>query len=225
MANTTHESLAAEAAAYLAKYAGAMGRFNGIQPKIREQADCLLKWARERGVFLIDFDSRIAGLEKFDDTREHVVYLDAPHHRVIKRTKAGRFGLGHGSNGKYGNHAPATPWFYLQRIELMNQLFPTDLRFEGVALGQSEFEAEGVLRPFIVTSQLFIERANDKRAHPSEEEIESLMVGLGFSLIEDSSYNWIRESDGIVVTDTRMLNFIVSHEGIVPIDLIISKRQ
>jgi hypothetical protein len=224
MANKTHESLAAEAAAHLEKYAGAMGRFNGIQPEIRRQADCLLKWARKRGVFLDDFDSFISGLEKYGEvTREHVVYLDHANHRVIKCTKPGRFGLGHGSNEKYGNHCPATPWFYLRRIEFMNQLFPTDIRLHGIALGRSEFESERGLKPYIVTSQLFIERANEKREHPSEEEIERFMVELGFNLLDGSCHNWIRNSDEIVVTDTRVLNFIVSHAGIVPIDVIIGK--
>ena len=53
MSNKTHGSLAAEAAAYLANSAKAVSGFNGIQPEIRRQADCLLEWARKRGVFLI----------------------------------------------------------------------------------------------------------------------------------------------------------------------------
>jgi len=50
------------------------------------------------------------------------------------------------------------------------------------------------------------------------------MRKLGFSLLQDSIYNWIRESDGIIVTDAKILNFIVTHEGIVPIDLIIGRK-
>lgn len=221
MPNQTHGSLAAEAAAYLANNAGAVGRFNGIQQEIRRQAVCLLAWARERGVFLTD--SHTAGLEKNErDTIEHVVYLSPSGGRVIKCTKPGKFGYGHGPRGQYGRHPDATPFFYLQRLELMNQEFPTDLRLEGVALGKPNFGNEGDLRPYIVTSQRFIERIDKNRPHPSEQEIEGFMVALGFRLIENSCYNWFRESDGLVVTDTKQLNFIISHEGIVPIDLIIS---
>ena len=50
MVSKTHESLAAEATAYLTNSAGAVGGFNGIQQEIRRQAACLVEWARERGV-------------------------------------------------------------------------------------------------------------------------------------------------------------------------------
>jgi hypothetical protein len=105
----------------------------------------------------------------------------------------------------------------------MNQEFPTDLQLEGVSLGVPDYKEE--LSPFIVTSQRFIEVVDPKSQHPSEEEIAAFMTKLGFKLIENSIYNWFRESNQIVVTDAKMLNFLVSHEGIVPIDLIISKYQ
>lgn len=224
MPNTTHESLAAEAAAYLTESAGAVGGFNGIQSEITRQADCLLEWAQKRGVFLTD--AYTTGFDKYDtETTEHVVYFGATGSRVIKCTKPGCYGWGHGSNGKYGNHCPATPLFYLQRLELMNQEFPTDLRLDGIAQGKPRFGNAGDLRPYIVTSQRFIEAVNEQSPHPSEPEIESLMLGLGFRLLEDSIYNWIRESDGVIVTDAKVLNFIISHEGIVPVDLIMSKIE
>ena len=225
MANNTHEGLAAEAAAYLTSSEGAVGGFGGIQSEIRRQANCLIEWARKRGVLLTDsYPAGVAGLEKYErDTTEHVVYFGEPGSRVIKCTMPGRFGWEHGSNGKYGNHCQATPLFYLQRLELMNQEFPTDLRFEGIAFGKPEFGNEGDLSPYIVTSQRFIEREEGKNQHPSEMEIEVFMKKLGFKLIDGSCYNWFRESDGIIVTDTKMFNFINSHAGIVPIDLIIGK--
>jgi hypothetical protein len=224
MPDRTHEDLAAEAAAYLRESAGAVEGLDGIQPEIRKQGNFLIEWATQRGVLLND--SFLAGLEKYDrDTREHNVYFGSPGERVIKCTKPGRFGLAHGSNGKYGNHCAATPLFYLERIKLMNQEFPSNVRLEGMSLGKSEFAAEKDLQPYMVVSQNFIEAADDNHQHPSEREIEHFMLGLGFRLLEDSYYNWIREPDGIVVTDAKMLNFIISHAGIVPIDVIISRQK
>ena len=224
MAITTYGSLAAEAAAHLAGSAGAVGCFNGIQQKIREQADCLYEWARKRGLLLADFyPAGLPNLEKYQGvTGEHAVYFGAPGNRVIKCTKPGKFGWGHGVNAK---HCAGTPWFYLQRTELMNLVFATDFRLEGIALGRPDFVDGAVLRPYIVISQSFIERIDEKHEHPSEQEIEGFMVELKFRLMKDSHTNWHRESDGIIVTDTREVNFIVSHAGIVPIDLIISKIE
>jgi hypothetical protein len=230
MPNRTHErpveSLAAEAAAYLAGGAGSVGGINGVQQEIGWQANNLVKWAQERGVFLTD--SFFDGLEKYEDstkhvTTEHIVYLGSTRKRVIKCTKPpGKFGWGHGINAK---HCRATPLFYLQRLELMEQEFPTELRLEGIALGRSEYEPGGDLKPYIVTSQALIEIADEKHPNPTEEEIEQFMMTLGFRLIKDSCWNWFRESDGVIVTDTKVLNFRMSEKGIVPIDLVISKNM
>jgi hypothetical protein len=224
MANKTHGSLAAEAAAYLRESAGAMEGGNGIQSEIRRQADHLLEWAREKNLLLTD--SCTDGLEKFTtNTQEHVVYLRRSDLRVIKCTKPGKFGRGHGAEGKYGAHPDATPLSYLQRLELLNQEFPTDLRLEGIGLGKPDFGDKEELRPYIVTSQRYIEPHDKENQNPTEEQIAARMTKLGFKLLPDSVYNWVRESDGIIVTDTRMPNFILSEEGIFPIDLIISRDQ
>jgi hypothetical protein len=197
---------------------------NGIQPEIRRQADCLLEWARKKNLILTD--SFTDGLEKnATNTLEHVVYLRRSDRRVIKCTKPGCFGLGHGANGHYGRHAPATPLFYLERIELSNREFPTDLRLEGIGLSRPNSGNQENLMPFIVTSQRLIEPIDEKHQNPSEQEIAACMTKLGFKLLPDSVYNWVRESDGVIVTDAKMLNFIVSDEGVLPIDLIFSKDQ
>jgi hypothetical protein len=198
-----------------------VGGCNGIQEEIRRQAACLCEWARERGILLDG--SYTDGLKRFEpDTVEHIVYLRQSDRRVVKCTKPGKFGRGHGPKGRYGIHPDATPLFYLQRLELMNREFPTDLRLEGIALGGNE----GALRPYIITSQRLIEPADKANPNPTEQEIECFMRKLGFKLLPDSVYNWIRESDGvrIIVTDTKQFNFITTNEGIRPIDLVISKE-
>ena len=222
MANKANESLAAKAAAYLRESTGALGCVNGIQQDIQREADLLVAWARERGILLNG--SHTDGLTRIErDTTEHVVYLRRSDLRVIKCTKPGRFGYAHGPKGKRARFSEATPLFYLQRLELMNQEFPTDLRLEGIALDKPNFGDKETLRPYIVTSQRFIEPADQKYPHPSQHEIDALMAKLGFKPLPSSCYNWFRESDGIIVLDTKQLNFINSPEGIVPIDLIIGK--
>lgn len=218
MPNTTHESLAAEAAAYLAKSASAMEGFSGSEKEIRRQADCLLKWARERGVFLTD--AHTSGLEKREfETTEHEVYYRDFDKRVVKFTYAGSFGIAHGPNGKPRR---ATPLFYLRRMELMNQEFPTDWRLEGISLRTPRYGGKEP-RPSIVTSQSWVDAVDENSAHPSDQQIANMMTPLGFNQLGDSSYNWFRKSDGMMVFDAKPDNFIISHEGVVPIDLVISK--
>lgn len=223
MCNPTHESLASQAAAYLRESAGAIGGFNGIQKEIRRQACFLVKWARANGVFLTETEFPTSDLEKHDEvTAEHVVYLKrSDRRRIIKCTKPGKFGRGHGPKGRYGIHPDATPLFYLERLDLLNQEFPTDLRLEGIAFSSSGDGGKAL--PCIVVSQRFIEASDPDSPHPSEEAIQNFMLGLQFTLLPDSVYNWIRESDGIVVTDTRQSNFIAAGGDIYPIDLIISR--
>lgn len=221
MATSTYGSLAAEAAAFLENSANAVGGFNGIQPEIRRQGAYLVRWAEGRGLLKID---PCVGLEKYRrDTTEHFVYFGSANNRVIKCTKPGRFGWGHGVNAR---HCAATPLFYLQRLDLMNEVFGSDLRLEGIALGLSEYEPQAGLMPYIVTSQRYIEIADANKPHPSEEEIQHFMESMHFQLMTDCYYNWFRDSDGItiIVTDTRILNFIISHAGIVPIDLVVSRK-
>lgn len=56
----------------------------------------------------------------------------------------------------------------------------------------------------------------------SEEEIRTLMRGLGFTDISASFYGW-RRDDGTVVLDAKPDNFIKSAAGIIPIDLQITR--
>jgi hypothetical protein len=146
MANQTHGSLAAQAATHLREIAGAVGGSNGIQSEIKRQADHLLEWAWERGLTLAD--SYTAGLERIGiDTVEHAAYLNVSDNRVVKCTKPGKFGRGHEAEGKYATHPDATPLFYLERLEFMNQEFPTDIRLAGVGLGNPDYGNREEVRP------------------------------------------------------------------------------
>jgi hypothetical protein len=215
MANRENGSLAAEAAAYIAGNEGAVGGVCGIQKDIKRQAEILLKWARQRGVLITNLSCR----DKHEEpSREHEVYLNGSgEERVVKCTKPSRFGYALGPKGKRARFSDATPLFYLRRIELMNLVFGVDWKLDGIMLTGDW--------PCIVTSQPFIPRAKKNIPHASESEIDAYMRALGFTLLPDSCYNWIRKADMIVVLDTKIANFIPSPHGVVPIDLIIGQVE
>ena len=47
------------------------------------------------------------------------------------------------------------------------------------------------------------------------------MTSLGFEPVPDTEFEWVNKADGMRVSDARPDNFIKSHLGLVPIDLII----
>jgi hypothetical protein len=219
MAITTHEGLAAEATAYLGKSASANEGLSGSQKEIRRQADYLVEWALSRGVLLTV--AYIADLKRHPgETSEHVVFYRETDNRAVKSTYPGSFGFAIGPNGKTRS---ATPLYYLRRLELMNREFDADLRLEGIVLGRPRFGIEDGDRPSIVVSQGWIEAIDANSPHPSEQEISDYMAKLGFARLEYSTTKWRRESDGIMVFDTKVDNFINSPAGPVPIDLLVGE--
>lgn len=119
----------------------------------------------------------------------------------------------------------ATPLFYLHRLELMNRVFNSDLRLEGVRLGKSLIIGAKGEQPSMVVSQPWIRPADPAHPHPSAPEIREFMESLGFEVVSRSYYGWQRKSDGITVLDARADNFIKSAQGVVPIDLVISQEN
>lgn len=218
MATTTHGDLAAEAAAHVSKSFNAVEGFSGGPKEIRQQAACLAQWARERGVLLSP--DYTAGLRKHEGTTaEHEVFYRELDNRAVKCTFPGTFGY---ANGPKGRQRAATPLFYLRRLQLMNRVFGADLRLEGVAMGRPRFCSEEAELPYVIISQRWVEAADANFPHPSDGEIAEFMEALGFQRLEDSCWRWRRDSDGIIVFDTKIDNFISSSIGIIPIDLLVS---
>jgi hypothetical protein len=218
MANTTHANLAEEAAAFIAESESANESLGGSGEEIRRQSDRLVYWANQKGAILQD--DYTAGLERLEyDSSEHVVFYREADNRAVKRTFPGFFGYAHGLNGKL---RPATPLFYLQRWLLMNHEFPTDIRLEGVGIGSPRFTGVREKEPYMVISQHWIEAIDENNPYPSEEQIAERMSFLGFRQSEDSYKRWFRDSDRILISDAKENNFIFSHDGPIPIDLLIS---
>ena len=137
----------------------------------------------------------------------------------MKRTYPGRFGSAHGPKGRM---RPATPLFYLHRLDLTRELFDVDMRLEGVGVYQQSSNAEK--KPYMVISQEWVDAANESQPSPSEAEIAEFMTSLGFTLLEDSVFRWRRTRLGesaVLVSDSKPDNFIKTRTGVVPIDLIV----
>lgn len=217
MAETTHESLAKDASAFLAKSSSTAQSLSGSPKEIRRQSDALVEWARLSSVLLEE--DYIAGLEKFQArSAEHEVFYRPSDHRAVKRTHPGSYGFAVASNGK---HRAATPMLYLERLLMTNFVFDTDLRLEGVLLDKLAAYDDGFNKPSIVISQEWIDAQDEYSPYPSEQEIRDFMEGLGFCLLPDCLTKW--KKDRVIVSDTREHNFIKSAVGLIPIDLMINE--
>jgi hypothetical protein len=104
----------------------------------------------------------------------------------------------------------------LIRLELTNRVFGSDLRLEGVTRGE---------KTSIVISQPWAHPFDLKSPTPSPAEIWEFMMSLGFEPIPDAPFDWLRKSEGVRVSDARPDNFIKTDEGVVPIDIVISKTE
>jgi hypothetical protein len=209
MVTRTHGNLASAAAAYIGGSGDIVPRRQGDALEIRRQSARLCKWAQDNGC-LIDYTPPVDA--KRTEGAEHEVFFHQQVNRVFKRTYPGTFGS---ILTKNGLRRTATPYFYLRRLELTNEFFGSDLRLECVTSGD---------RPSIVVSQPWAQPADPKKPLPTPAEIHDFMTELDFEPVLNASYEWFRKSDGVRVSDARPDNFIKSENGVVPIDLVVSKE-
>ena len=219
MAGKAHGNLAADAAAHLARSADPVKGFSGDTQEIDRQAACLVEWAGAKQAILSD--NYTSGLERNPGvTAEHEVFYREADNRAVKRTYSGTFGITDDPKGKQRH---ATPMFYLRRLELMNQVLGADLRLEGICFGKSLLLGQTDEQPSMVISQPWIHAANIQQPNPTATEIEQFMESLGFTQLKGAYYGWYREADKVTIVDARPDNFIMSSEGVVPIDVVISQ--
>lgn len=191
-----------------------------------EQRQIIL-WAEKTGVtrFTDEELERIPLLS--NDTSEHEVRLPLAGNRVIKKTLAGYYGqIPVWQDGKL-ERIVATPSEYLERQALQNEVFASDLRLEGINVSpkRSMIIGEPDSQPSFVISQGFIEATAEAHPSPSEQQIANFLEQQGFTLVPGSYFGWIRHSDGVAVVDAKADNFILSPEGLVPIDLQMARIQ
>jgi hypothetical protein len=219
LACQAHGDLAADAAAYLERSGHTLQSIGGDPQAIERQAAGLIDWARQRNLILAnDYAAHL--FKHNSSTAEHQVFYRESDSRAVKLTHPGTFGV---TPDPKGAQRAATPLFYLHRLALMNRVFGSGLRLEGIMLGKSLIIGVAGDQPSIAVSQPWIRAADAKRPHASNSEIAEFMGSLGFVQLSRSYYGWQRREDAITILDARPDNFIKSPEGVVPIDLVISE--
>jgi len=152
-------------------------------------------------------------------TSEHTVYYRKSDDRVVKRTRDLYYGQVPSLDDGQIVSVDASPAEYLRRMSLQMVVFNTDFRLEGVTIPkESLYLDDPADAPQIVVSQPWIE---SKRT-VNEQDVGRFLSKEGFVPVPHSFYGWVRPADGVVVLDASPDNFIMSSEGLVPIDLQIN---
>jgi hypothetical protein len=133
MASSTDGCFAGDAAAFVRGNLQASQCLDGGPEEIDRQAALLIDWATQNSKVLGEnYFSQLNRLPT--ETAEHEVFYRAHDKRAVKRTHAGNFGI---KPDPKGVQKAATPYFYLIRIRLMNHVFKSYIRFEGITLRDS----------------------------------------------------------------------------------------
>lgn len=179
-------------------------------PTVARQKENLREWARGLGL-LLDPETIIPRLVR--GGQEHDIFLEGQ--RVFKVTRNGVFGFSPGielalvSSGEDGRRFQlweATPFEYLERLDLHNQLVPGLNVLEGIFV-----QADGDMA--IVTSQPRFDIVP-----VSENDIDAWFAGKGFKKITHSGY--YREGDNLGVFDAHSKNVVRAGDLLVPFDVI-----
>lgn len=203
------------ASASCADAAGVEDAGNGF----RQQQANLSAWAHREGRSVSDAELEALPLLS-NSTSEHEVRVREADGRVVKRTWPGFYGqVPLWRNGKL-DRGPATPAQYLERMALHNEVFASAFWLEGVNESNrpSMIIGEASGQPSLVISQPKIAAVDARFPTPSISQIDEFLRAYEFQPVLGSYFGWQRR-DGAVLLDARSDNFIVSAEGVIPIDL------
>ena len=218
------ENLARQAREFL--QAASHASHGGGAGRGRPQADGTdLVWAENAGQLIPASFFAKHGDPISSYTSEHQVWFDETRIRALKRTWPGVFGQvpvqsdDSSALDRENAELPA----YLLRMALHIALFGSDLKFEGVSIstepGLVIGQASG--QPSAVISQEWIQAADPSLPLPSLAQIADYMLEKGFHPVAKSFFGW-SHPNGIAVIDAKPDNFILSENGVVPIDLQIA---
>lgn len=217
MASGAHGSVAESAAAHLARSGATIKSIGDPSREIDRQAALLIEWASANGKILPAQD---LGPLKAQGA-EHEVYFRESDDRAVKRTYPGTFGV---TPDVKGAQQSATPLFYLRRLTLLNEVFGSDMRLEGVTHGKPMIIGQSGEQPSLVVSQPWARALDVNNPHPTFPEVAEFMTRIGFEPLPKSYFGWTRLSDGVLILDARTDNFIKTKEGVVPIDLVVDRK-
>lgn len=189
-----------------------------------EEQEFLRAWAQEEGC-LIPADIWESWIPVSNRTLEHEVRLRPDDRRAVKKTWPGSFGFVPAWNGSMWAPRAASPAEYLHRMHLQNSLFRDEIRLEGAMIheGPSMILGQPPDGFSFVISQPWLAAADNKRQFPSEREIHDFLCKIGFRPLLKSLFGWQSQDDSFVVLDAKPDNFIVTTDGIFPIDLLITE--
>lgn len=73
-----------------------------------------------------------------------------------------------------------------------------------------------------VISQPWIEAADPAQPHPDGRQIADYLRERGFTPLFAALFGWMHEDDSYIILDAKPDNFVLTHRGILPIDLLIT---
>lgn len=162
----------------------------------------LLRFASSHGI--VSSEERLSLLSALEGGNEHEVFQDPDDpHVLIKVTEPGlRLRNGRDRIPK------VTPLHYLERWHLANIAFGDSAELVAVIP-----TTQGVR---IVMQQPFVPAASPELPNPDQRDINRWLRAAGF---EYQSGAWVRQRDGLVMVDTHEGNFILSADGLRPVDV------
>ncbi len=167
----------------------------------REQADSLLRWVES----CPHHETGIASLPRLTVGSEHIVYLDERAGTVVKLTWPGIYGDSYYLDEGRVYQRKCSPVEYLVRLRLWDKLFAAAPEALGITAGGQ-----------IVSRQPFI--LGDP---PSQDEVNAFIRESDLIAVKESCWLWKRsyEDFEVWVGDARADNFVLTSEGMVPIDI------
>lgn len=159
---------------------------------------------------------RIVQMRRVPERSSEVdVYYDTETDRAVKVFHAGKRGMAVELTDADATIRDASMSELLDRIELFNTTFNSDIQIEGITQLPDELDDSVLEQPRIVVSQEWV-----PGVVPTQEEADAYMRSLGFESGRRTK-QWFRPSDGIYVADARADNFIKAPDGIRAIDLLV----
>jgi hypothetical protein len=169
----------------------------------RDEWQALEEFAQNRGL--------IFEAELLDDTllprkggNEHETYTDGAMPGWRLKVTAPRLALFSGRQRFPG----VTPLSYFESWHLANLVFGDAVEFLGMIATEEGYR--------LMIHQPEVEAVDPDNPHPTKPEINAWLRTMGFEYDEGA---WVREADGVVLTDEHEGNFILTDTGVYPIDL------